>query len=49
MCYDSRYLYTTKGGKMTGQIIITTIGVIALLIGLWTIKEMQEKQLKHKR
>ena len=28
---------------MIGHIIITTIGLIALFIGLWTIKEMQQK------
>ena len=28
---------------MIGHIIITTIGLIALFIGLWTIKEMQSK------
>jgi hypothetical protein len=27
---------------MLGQIIVTTIGIIALVIGLWTIKEMQQ-------
>jgi FtsZ-interacting cell division protein ZipA len=28
---------------MIGQIIVTAIGIIALVIGLWTIKEMQQK------
>ncbi len=28
---------------MTGQIIVTTIGLIALAVGLWTIKEMKTK------
>jgi hypothetical protein len=32
---------------MIGHIIITTIGLIALFIGLWTIKEMQHKQTNH--
>ena len=32
---------------MMGHIIITTIGLIALLIGLWTIKEIQHKQTHH--
>ena len=27
---------------MLGQIIVTTIGIIALVIGVWTIKEMQQ-------
>ena len=27
---------------MIGQIIVTTIGIIALIIGLWTIKEIQQ-------
>jgi hypothetical protein len=27
---------------MLGQIIVTTIGIIALIIGLWTIKEIQQ-------
>jgi len=27
---------------MLGQIIVTTIGIIALVIGIWTIKEMQQ-------
>ena len=32
---------------MIGQIIVTAIGIIALVIGLWTIKEMQHKQTHH--
>ncbi len=28
---------------MIGQIIVTTIGLIALAIGLWTVKEMKTK------
>jgi hypothetical protein len=34
---------------MIGQIIVTAIGVIALIIGLWTIKEMQQKHPKHEK
>ena len=34
---------------MIGHIIITTIGLIALFIGLWTIKEMQNKKSKYKK
>ena len=34
---------------MLGQIIVTTIGIIALVIGIWTIKEMQQKQPKHEK
>ena len=33
---------------MLGQIIVTAIGLIALAIGLWTIKEMQHKP-KHEK
>jgi FtsZ-interacting cell division protein ZipA len=29
---------------MLGQIIVTAIGIVALIIGLWTIKEMKQKQ-----
>jgi len=28
---------------MIGQIIVTIIGLIALVFGLWTIKEMKHK------
>ena len=28
---------------MIGQIIVTTIGLIALAVGLWTIREMQNQ------
>ena len=35
---------------MIGQIIVTAIGLIALAIGLWTIKEMQNKKTpKHEK
>jgi len=34
---------------MLGQIIVTAIGIIALIIGLWTIKEMQNKKSKYKK
>jgi len=32
---------------MIGQIIVTTIGLIALAVGLWTIKEIQNKHKPH--
>jgi len=32
---------------MIGQIIVTAIGLIALAIGLWTIKEIQTKHKPH--
>jgi hypothetical protein len=35
---------------MIGQIIVTSIGIIALILGLWTIKEMQNnKKLHHEK
>ncbi len=34
---------------MIGQIIVTTIGLIALAVGLWTIKEMQSKNLQKEK
>jgi hypothetical protein len=39
-----------KRSSMLGQIIVTAMGIIALVIGLWTIKEMQQqKQSKCKK
>jgi len=34
---------------MIGQIIVTTIGLVALVIGLWTIKQMKDNQKPHIR
>ncbi len=34
---------------MIGQIIVTTIGLIALAIGLWSIKEMQTNTPQHEK
>ena len=35
---------------MIGQIIVTTMGLIALIAGLWTLKEIQTKyKLQYKK
>ena len=34
---------------MIGQIIVTAIGLIALIIGLWTIREIDSKKLNHEK